>query len=313
MALARYGSAEAATLAIASSRHVVTLDLVNQRLAPSPMEPRAIVATYDAPSDRLTLRVSSQTPTGVRDKLCEVLDIATDTRARDRRRRGRRLRHEDDALRRGRRGRVRRAHAATAREVGGRSHGGLPLGLARPRPRSCATLALDEEGRILALRVESLANLGAYATPAGAAIQLLIGPWVSTSVYDIPIVDIRITGVLTNTAPTGPYRGAGRPEAIFTIERLIDAAARKCGLDRVALRRRNLVKPVQMPYRNAMGKTYDTGQFERVLDLALAHAEWDGYAARAADSAARGRLRGRGIVTFLEWTGAEAFEERVDA
>ena len=290
---------------------MVTLDIVNQRLAPSPMEPRAIVATYDAPTDRLTLRVSSQTPTGVRDKLCDVLDLATD-----------RVRvvvgdvgggfgmktalYAEDVVA----AFVARKLARPVKWVADRMEEFVSASHGRDLDTH-ATLALDEDGRILALRVDSLANLGAYATPAGAAIQLLIGPWVSTSVYDIPIVDIRITGVLTNTVPTGPYRGAGRPEAIFTIERLMDAAARKCGLDRVALRRRNFVKPVQMPYRNAMGKTYDTGQFERVLDLALAHSEWDGYAARAADSASRGKLRGRGIVTFLEWTGAEAFEERV--
>ena len=176
---------------------------------------------------------------------------------------------------------------------------------------SRATLALDEDGKICALRVHSHANLGAYATPAGVVIQLLIGPWVSTSIYDIGTIDVRIEGVLTNTTPTGPYRGAGRPEAIYTIERLLDAAARKSGIDRVELRRRNMVRPVQMPYKNAMGKTYDTGQFERVLDLGLAHAEWDGFAARAARSKAKGRLRGRGIATFVEWTGADVFEEQV--
>jgi carbon-monoxide dehydrogenase large subunit len=142
-------------------------------------------------------------------------------------------------------------------------------------------------------------------------IQLMIGPWVSTSIYDIPTIDIRIAGVLTHTTPTGPYRGAGRPEAIYTIERLLDAAARQTGIDRVTLRRRNMITPAQMPYRNAMMKTYDTGQFERVLDQGLALAEWDGYAVRAAASAQRGRLRGRGIATFVEWTGADVFSERV--
>jgi carbon-monoxide dehydrogenase large subunit len=92
-------------------------------------------------------------------------------------------------------------------------------------------LALDASGRVLALRVASLANLGAYATPAGVVIQLLIGPWVSTSIYDIPTIDVGIKGVLTHTSPTGAYRGAGRPEAIYLIERLMDAAARKLAMD----------------------------------------------------------------------------------
>ena len=310
-AAARYGNADAATLAIATSRHVVTLDIDNQRLAPSPMEPRATLASYDAATDRLTLVVSSQTPAGVRDKLCDVLGIATD-----------RVRvtvgdvgggfgmktalYAEDvvaAVAARRLGRPVKWAADRLEEFLSASHGRDLL--------TRATLALDEAGRILALRVDSHANLGAYATPAGAAIQLLIGPWVTTSVYEIPIVDVRIAGVLTHTTPTGPYRGAGRPEAIFIIERLLDAASRKCNLDRVELRRINMVKPVQMPYRNPMGKTYDTGRFERVLDLGLAHADWAGYAARVEASARRGRLRGRGIVTFLEWTGAEAFTERV--
>jgi carbon-monoxide dehydrogenase large subunit len=112
----------------------------------------------------------------------------------------------------------------------------------------------------------------------------MVGPWVTTSIYDIPSIDLHLTAVLTNTAPTGPYRGAGRPEAIYMIERVLDAAARQTGIDRIALRRRNMIRPEQMPYTNAMQKKYDTGRFEAVLDRGLAHADWDGYAARAAES-----------------------------
>ncbi len=176
---------------------------------------------------------------------------------------------------------------------------------------SKAELALDGDGRVLALRIDSLANVGACATPAGVVIQLMIGPWVSTSIYDIGTIDIRIRAVLTNTAPTGAYRGAGRPEAIYIIERLMDAAARQTGIDPVELRRRNLIRPEQMPYSNAMDKTYDSGQFELVLDKATALASWQEFDARAADARRRGRLRGRGMAAFLEWTGADVFEERV--
>ncbi|HSS69058.1 MAG TPA: molybdopterin cofactor-binding domain-containing protein [Casimicrobiaceae bacterium] len=176
---------------------------------------------------------------------------------------------------------------------------------------SRAELALDASGKILALRVFSRANLGAYATPAGVAIQLLIGPWVATSIYDIRTIDIRIQGVLTHTAPTGPYRGAGRPEAIYMIERLMDAAARQSGIDPVELRRRNMIRPEQMPYTNAIGRTYDSGQFELVMNKALALADWQGFDARAAASKARGRVRGRGMASFIEWTGVDLFEERV--
>jgi carbon-monoxide dehydrogenase large subunit len=308
----RHGSAAAAAAAFDKAAHVVSLDLVNQRVAPCPIEPRAALASYDAATDRITLRVSCQCPTGLRDDLCnEVLGIPPEkvrvlvgdvgggfgmkTS----------LYPEDVVL------------AFCARELK------RPLKwcaerieefLAATHGRdltSKAELALDASGQILALRVSSLANLGAYATPAGVVIQLMIGPWVSTSIYDIGTIDIRIQGVLTHTTPTSAYRGAGRPEAIYIIERLMDAAARKTGIDPAELRRRNMIRPGQMPYKNAMDKTYDSGQFELVMNKAIALAEWDGFAARAADAKSRGRLRGRGLATFLEWTGADAFEERV--
>ena len=174
-----------------------------------------------------------------------------------------------------------------------------------------AELALAADGAILGLRVHSHANVGAYALGTGVAIQLLIGPWVQTSVYHVPVIDFHFRAVLTNQAPTGAYRGAGRPEAIFNIERLMDEAARQTGIDRIALRRRNFVRPEQMPYRNPMGQTYDVGRFEQVMDGALPLADWQGFEARAAESAARGLWRGLGIATFLEWTGGNVFEERV--
>ena len=132
-----------------------------------------------------------------------------------------------------------------------------------------------------------------------------------TSVYDIQTIDFHFRGVLTNTAPTGPYRGAGRPEAIFIIERLMDEAARQIGIDRIELRRRNFVRPEQMPYTNPMGQVYDTGQFEPVMNQALPLADWSGFEARAAESKNKGKLRGLGIATFLEWTGGNALEEHV--
>jgi carbon-monoxide dehydrogenase large subunit len=117
--------------------------------------------------------------------------------------------------------------------------------------------------------------------------------------------------VLTNTSPTSAYRGAGRPEAIFIIERLMDEAARQTGIDRIELRRRNFIRPEQMPYKNPMGQTYDVGEFEKIMDEGLAHADWSGFEARAAASKARGKLRGLGVATFLEWTGGNVLEERV--
>ena len=130
-------------------------------------------------------------------------------------------------------------------------------------------LALDANGKILALRIHNQANVGAYPGMTGVAIQVMIGPWVQTSVYDIQNIDFHYTAVLTNTAPTGAYRGAGRPEAIFNIERLMDEAARQSGIDRVTLRRRNFIPAAAMPYSTPVGPTYDTGDFVRLFDRVL--------------------------------------------
>ncbi len=308
----RYGDQAAVEAAFKTAAHVVALDLVNQRLAPVSMEPRVVLAKYDGASDRFTIRMSTQMPSGFRDQLCkEVLDIPTD-----------RVRvlvgdvgggfgmktglYAEDAV-----------VAFAARRLG------RPVRWAAERMEdflaalhgrdtdSKVELALDADGKVLGLRVRTLANMGGYTRNSGVAIQLLIGPWVSTSIYDITNIDFQFTAVLTNTAPTGPYRGAGRPEAIYIIERLMDAAARKLGLDPAELRRRNMIRPEQMPYKNAMGQSYDSGSFEKIMDQALVAADWQGFAARAAQSAKAGKLRGRGIATFLEWTGGNVFEERV--
>jgi carbon-monoxide dehydrogenase large subunit len=174
-----------------------------------------------------------------------------------------------------------------------------------------ASLALAQDGKILGLRIETLANVGAYPTMTGLAIQMLIGPWVQSSVYDIQTIDYHFTGVMTHTASTGAYRGAGRPEAIYNMERLLDEAARVSGIDRVQLRRKNFIKPEQMPYKNPMGQVYDTGAFEMIMDEALDKADWHGFAKREAASKAKGLWRGLGIATFLEWTGGNALEENV--
>jgi carbon-monoxide dehydrogenase large subunit len=307
-----HGDRAAARAAFARAAHVVALDLHNQRVAANPIEPRSTLATFDAASGRLTLAASCQTPTGLRDELCDVLGIpVADVRVVVGDVGGgfgmkTALYPEDVVAAFAARALQRpvRFTAERIEELLGASHG--------RDVASRAELALDAGGRVLALRVASLANVGAYATPAGVVIQLLIGPWVSTSVYDIGTIDLDIKAVLTNTLPTGPYRGAGRPEAIYIIERLMDAASRASGIDPIELRRRNMIRPEQMPYTNAMDKTYDSGQFERVMERALALADWGGFDARAARSRHAGRLRGRGIATFLEWTGADVFEETVD-
>ncbi|MCX8116113.1 MAG: molybdopterin-dependent oxidoreductase, partial [Burkholderiaceae bacterium] len=166
-----------------------------------------------------------------------------------------------------------------------------------------AELALDASGRILGMRVHVRGGIGAYGTAAGAAIHLFIGPKVTTSVYQVPALDLRSQAVLTHTNLVGAYRGAGRPEAIYLIERLMDRAAAELKIDPAELRRRNLIPPAAIPYRTPMGETYDSGDFPRMLEQALAAADWNGFDARRRQSQASGRLRGRAVSTFLEWTG----------
>jgi len=308
----RHGSAEATDKAFAAAAHVVSLAVTNQRVVAVTMEPRSVLAGFDGASERLTIRMSTQMPSGTRNTLCnDILGIAAA-----------RVRvvvgdvgggfgmktgiYPEDVV-------VAWSALTLKRSVKWVGERGEEF-LSTVHGRDLATrsqLALDANGRILALRITSQANVGAYATAAGVAIQLMIGPWVQTSVYDIQTIAFHMQAVLTNAAPTGPYRGAGRPEAIFNMERLMDEAARQTGIDPVELRRRNMIRPAQMPYKNPMGQTYDTGKFEEVMDQALVLADWNGFAARAAQSTARGKLRGRGIATFLEWTGGNALEERV--
>ena len=308
----RHGDAAATEAAFARAAHRVQLDLVNQRLAPSPMEPRSVLAAFDAASGRLTVRLSSQMPTAVRGGIADAIPGRTADNVRVLvgdvgggfgMKTG--LYAEDLAV----------AYAAlqVGRPVKWQAER-LEDFLAAVHGRdlsSRAELALDADGRVLALRVRSLANVGAYPMTAAVAIQVLIGPWVSTSIYDIACIDLHASAVLTNAAPTGPYRGAGRPEAIYIIERLMDAAARELAIDPAELRRRNMIRPEQMPYKNAMGQTYDVGAFEQILDQGLALADWAGFEARCAASKAAGKLRGRGIATFLEWTGGNALTETV--
>ena len=276
----RHGNAAAAAEAFAAAKHIVKLDLINQRVSAFSLEPRSVLHTFDQASGRLTIRMSSQMPSGLRDTVCGVLSIPKEqvrvvvgdvgggfgmkTGA-----------YPEDVV-------VAfccRSLKQPVKWIGERGEEFLSAGHGRD-VTSVAELALDAQGKILALRVVSQANVGAYATGVAVAISLMIGPWVQTSVYDIKTIDFHFKGVLTNTAPIGAYRGAGRPEAIFIIERLIDEAARLIGIDRIELRRRNFIQPSQMPYTNPMAQVYDSGKFEQVMNQGLLLADWAGFDAR---------------------------------
>lgn len=300
---ATHGDRAACDRAFAAAAHVTRLTVDNQRLAPVTLEPRGCVAEFDAASGRLTFHASSQNPAGFKAGLAASLKLAPEKirvlvgdvgggfgmKA---------LVHAEDVVcahAARKLGRPVRWCATRLEEFQASSHG--------RDQRAEAELALDRDGRILGLRVRITGSIGAYGHGAGAVIHLMIGPKVTTGVYHVPALDLQSKVVLTHTNTIGAYRGAGRPEAIYLIERLMDRAAAELHLDPAELRRRNLIQPEQMPYRNAMGELFDSGDFPRLLERALAAADWSGFETRRGESQARGRLRGRAVSAFLEWTG----------
>ncbi len=305
----RYGDAKATQAAFEQAAHVVRLDIVNQRLAALSIEPRSVLAYPEG--GRLHVRLSSQMPTGVRNTVADLIGIdkekvhviVGDVGGGFGMKTGAYAEDVVTAYCAHTLGRPVKWIADRSEEFLSSSHG--------RDIETQAALALAQDGKILGLRIETLANVGAYPTMTGLAIQMLIGPWVQSSVYDIQTIDYHFTGVTTNTASTGAYRGAGRPEAIYNMERLMDEAARVSGIDRIELRRKNFVQPSQMPYKNPMGQVYDVGAFEMIMNEALSKADWLGFEKREAASKATGLWRGLGIATFLEWTGGNALEENV--
>jgi carbon-monoxide dehydrogenase large subunit len=302
-AVAQYGDAAACDAAFGAAAHVVNLTVDNQRLAPVTLEPRACAAEFDAVSGRLTLHASSQSPSGKQKLLAEMLKLPPETvRVRVGDVGGgfgmKAMLYAEDVVCAYAARKLRRTvrwRAARNEDFQAAGHGRDQL--------ADAALAVDRDGRVLALRVRITGNIGAYAYGPAAIINIGLAPKVITGVYHVPALDVRGQAVLTNTNIVAAYRGAGRPEAIYLIERLMDLAAIAAGLSQVEIRRRNLIQPAAMPYRTPMGETFDSGNFPLILDRVLRAADWDGYAQRKAASEARGLLRGRALSTFLEWTG----------
>ncbi len=307
-----YGDAAAVEAAFAKAAHVVSLDLNSQRLAPSAMEPRSTIAEVEKKTGRLILHVQSQTPGSTRDILAEAIlkrpkesirvlvgDIGGGFGQKTS------LYPEDGIV----------AYAAVKlnRKVRWRGERSDEfLGGTHGRDlTSTAELALDAKGRVLAYRVRSVGGTGAYVSGTGALIPLVLGPFVQTGVYDLPLVHYETKAVMTHTAPVGAYRGAGRPEAVFIVERLMDAAARQIGIDPRTIRKVNYVKPAQMPYTNAVGQVYDSGAFAHMLERATKLADWDGFAARKRAAKKKGLLYGRGLTSYIEWTGGTVHTEKV--
>jgi carbon-monoxide dehydrogenase large subunit len=293
---------------IASARHVARVSLVHQRILVQSMEPRGATASYDPADESYFLRCCSQSARALRDGLAPILGVPNP-----------RLRvvTEDVGGAFGLKTGPYPEYLAilvAARKIGrpvhwmsNRAEAFLSDNHARDA-YSDVELALDERGKFLALRVRHLGSMGAFIGAVGANIQTVNLTRCLPGMYDIPMIDIAVRCVFTNTTTTAPYRGAGRPEANFILERVIDEAARMTGIDPIKLRRRNLIKSSAMPYKTAVGTTIDSGEFETVLDKALALADHDGFKQRRREAAKRGKYRGFGISCMLEHAGGFPLE-----
>lgn len=303
-----FGDADAVARAFASAAHVSRLSLVSNRVVVSAMEPRASLGSYDTETGRFTLRHACQGAYGSRDVVSHMLGVDKE--------------------------RVRILTGNVGGSFGMKAHPfpedicvlhaaealGRPVKWTDVRSESflsdshgrdheiAVELALDDEAHFLAVRISGVGNYGAYLTQGAiftvALNQMKNGP----SVYRAPLIEVSTKCVLTNTVPVGAYRGNGRPEANYYVERVIDLAAAELGLDPVELRRLNHVRSDEMPYTASSHLVYDSGDFPGVLDDALRLSDWQGFAERRKESAARGLLRGRGVGQFLEVTGGPGSE-----
>ncbi len=287
---------------IAGAKHVARLRILDNRVMVAAMEPRAALFDYDAANERFTAHMQTQGVFGMRNGLAAALGVPND-----------------------------KVHVITG-QVGGSfgMKGSVfpeyiallhaardlkrPIKFTELRSESFvsdhhgrdhdvdAELALDAEGNILALRMTGYANLGAYMTPYGVLIGAINIHRNAQSVYRTPVMATNIKCVLTNTPPIGAYRGAGRPEGNYIMERMIEEAARISGIDSITLRRRNHIRAEELPFTTGTGSIYDSGDFTALLDAALEAADYKGFPARKAESARRGKLRGIGIGQYLEIT-----------
>jgi len=298
------GDRAAVDAAFVQAAHVITIDLVNQRLVPNAMEPRAAVGEYDAATGDYTLTTTSQNPHVIRLLMgAFVLGIpehklrvvAPDVGGGF----GSKIFHyAEEAI-----------VTWAARKIG------RPVKWTAERGESFLTdahgrdhlthaeLALDKDGHFLALRVATQANMGAYLSTFATSIPTYLYATLLAGQYKTPAIYAEVKAVFTTTAPVDAYRGAGRPEACYLIERLVEKAAAELGMDKTEIRRRNFIPADAMPYQTPVALQYDTGDFAKNLDLALPAADYDGFAARKAESARRGKLRGIGFANYIEACG----------
>ncbi len=293
--------------AFARAHRVVAVDLINNRLVGNPMEPRVALGEWDGA--RYVLHSPSQGAVRVRDSLAQhVFRTGKD---------GVRVVSPDVGGGFGLRGKLFAESALVlwaARRLGRPVKwlaGRAETFLCDPHGRDHVThaeMAFDANGKAIGLKVRTVAAMGAYLLDFGPRIPTLAGGRINGTVYDIQAVNVQVRCVFTNTAPTDAYRGAGRPETAYVIERLLDQGALAFGLGRDEIRRRNYVAPEQIPYANCVGNVIDSGRFAETQQMALDLADWNGFATRRAAAQARGRLRGIGIGYFIEASGGQPFE-----
>jgi carbon-monoxide dehydrogenase large subunit len=299
------GDAQATAAAFAKAAHVTRIDIVNNRIVANSMEPRNALADYDTTTDRTTLYTTSQGPHMVRNPLMAVLGLPPEqVRVVTPHVGGgfgmKAFLYPEQAaivwasrkIKRAVRWQSDRSEAFLA-DAQGRAH------------QSHAEVAMDKDGRFLGIRVVTYADLGAYLS--------MFGPFIPTrstdlipGLYATPAIHITVKGVCTNTVTVCAYRGAGRPEAAYLMERLVDAAARDLGLSQDEIRRRNFIPADAMPFKTATQLTYDSGDFVTIMERCMRSADWSGFAARRAASEAKGALRGIGMATYTERCGGGA-------
>jgi carbon-monoxide dehydrogenase large subunit len=291
------GHFAATEAAFAHAAHVVKFETWVQRVTGVPMEPRAALCAFDPANGRYTLYAGNGGLWRLKDDLATILGVpADDVRV---------LMH-DVGGNFGTRGMIYAEFALVAwaaRRVGrpvkwtGERHEGFLSDYQARDLAVTAELALDRDGKFLAMRGVNVSNAGAHTTNYS---PLQKGVEIMTTVYRVPAAHVRGRAVVSNTSPTRPYRSAGRPEVMYVMERLIDLACREHGFDRVEIRRRNLVRPEEFPYRNALGMVYDSGAYRRTMDWALKSGEWDGFPARRAEALARGKYRGIAVANYID-------------
>jgi len=292
-----FGDAEATDAAFARAAHVVTLRTHVGRVTGVPLEPRAALGFYDGETGRFTLHAGSGGAVRQKRELAEVLGVPPETV---------RVLSFDVGGNFGTRNRV---YVEFGLVLWASKKLGRPIKFRAERTESFLTdyqgrdlvsevsLALDADGKFLAMRADNLSNVGSRCVSLS---PLSKGSGLITGSYDIPYATLRARAVYSNTMPTQAYRSSGRPEVTFAIERLIDKAAHELGFDRLELRRRNLVSPQQMPYVNAVNSTYDSGEYEANMDRVLALADWAGIEERRADAKKRGKILGVGFANYVE-------------